>query len=247
MTIQEKILSFHGDQKIKDNYVNRVKLHLKMDEVVKCKNWKNTKGFAIVCTVNSNSHDVYMAELGISWRLSLLEDYLFESLPNDQAKLFSLQFLKSMPIGVNTDLIYKKFLLWNLADKKEGLIYHVKDEKQILLLKEVVTLHEKSMTEEIPEEIWKELSDRAIHLALDFSIVGDYHPAYIYKSASDTACFKHNFASTFSDCPYHSTPALVCTCAFASAFAPEKWQEKFDERIIKMRDVLLKLMIEAKH
>ncbi len=131
----EKLLSFHNDPKIKKKYVDRVKAHAKADEIIKGKYWEGGKGCAVGCTVHSNRHDDYSEELGICWQLALVEDSIFEKLPNGDAKDFPIQFLKSMPVGVDTNLIFKKFVLWNLADKKEGLIYIIKDEKVTSLLK----------------------------------------------------------------------------------------------------------------
>lgn len=54
MKKQNPLLSFHGKQSIKDKYIKRLKLHYKMDEIVKGKYWENGKGCAVGCTIHSN-------------------------------------------------------------------------------------------------------------------------------------------------------------------------------------------------
>lgn len=163
------LLSFHGKQSIKDKYVKRLELHYKADEIIKGKYWEAGKGCAVGCTVHSSKHDSYDTELGITWRLALLEDSLFEKLPNGQAKEFPLQFLKSMPVGVDTNIIFKKFIIWNLVDKKDGLIYHIKDKEAIKLLTEIAGTYKKSFKAEISHEVWKDLAERAAYASASAS------------------------------------------------------------------------------
>jgi hypothetical protein len=83
-----KLISFHGDQAIKDKYLARVRAHAAADEIIKGTYWQGGKGCADGCTVHSDSHDAYETEIGISWRLALVEDSLFERIPNAEAKLW---------------------------------------------------------------------------------------------------------------------------------------------------------------
>jgi hypothetical protein len=241
------LLSFHGKKSIKAKYLARVKAHVKADEIIKGTYWQNGKGCAVGCTLHSDKHDAYEPELGITWRLALVEDYLFEKLPNGEAKKFPVQFLELMPVGVDTNLIFKNFVLWNLADKKEGLIYHLKDKKQIEALTEIADTYKKSFKEEIPQERWKELSDKyasssayssasaaASASASTYASAYAYAYAYAYASASAPAA-----ASTY-------VSAYAYAYAYASAYASEEWQQKFDERIFRMRDKLLQLIKTAK-
>ena len=234
----QTLISFHGDQKIKDKYLKRLRLHYDADEIIKGTYWKKGKGCAVGCTIHSGKHDSFETELGISWRLALLEDSLFEKLPNEEAKEFPLQFLNSMPVGVDTNIIFKKFILWNLVDEKEGLIYHIKGEKEISLLKKVADTYRRSFTEEISEKKWKALADEA-YSASAFA----YTSAFASASASTSA-----FASASASASAYASAfafASAYASAFASAYAYANWRQKFDERIIKMRDKLLELMIES--
>jgi hypothetical protein len=248
----QTLISFHGDQKIKDKYLKRLRLHYDADEIIKGTYWKKGKGCAVGCTIHSGKHDSFETELGISWRLALLEDSLFEKLPNEEAKEFPLQFLNSMPVGVDTNIIFKKFILWNLVDEKEGLIYHIKGEKEISLLKKVADTYRRSFTEEISEKKWKALADEAYSASAfaytsAFASASASTSAFASASASASAyasafAFASAYASAFASA-YAS--AFAFASAYASAFAYANWRQKFDERIIKMRDKLLELMIES--
>ena len=114
------LISFHGDPKIKEFYLARVKAHYDADEIIKGTYWEKGHGCGVGCTIHSGKHDSFETELGITWRLALLEDSLFENLPNKDAKEFPLQFLSAIPVGVDTNLIFKKFSIWNVVDEKEG-------------------------------------------------------------------------------------------------------------------------------
>ena len=109
----KKLLSFHEDPAIKEKYLNRLHSHYKADEIIKGKYWENGKGCAVGCTIHSSSHDAYETELGISWQLAIIEDNIFEKLENGDAKKFPIQFLESIPIGIDTELVFKKFIIWS--------------------------------------------------------------------------------------------------------------------------------------
>lgn len=125
------IISFHGKQEIKDKYIARLEAHYKADEIVQGTTWENGKGCAVGCTLHSYKHDAYETELGIVWPLAMLEDGLFEKLRTKDAKEFPLQFLKAIPVGIDTNIPFKKFIIWSLTDEKDGLIHVVKDEKAL--------------------------------------------------------------------------------------------------------------------
>ena len=179
--------AFHGKKKIKEKYLARVKAHYEADEIIKGKYWENGKGCAVGCTIHGSSHDAYPKELGISWRLALIEDSIFENLQNGEAKKFPLQFLKAVPIGADTELVYKKFVIWVLGDKKDGLVNVIKDEKKVDLLKRILALYKKSLKVEIEQSEWKALADEA-YSASAYA----YASAYASASTSASAYAKKN-------------------------------------------------------
>ena len=173
----EKLKAFHNNPKIKAKYVARVKAHQKDDEIIQGKYWENGKGCAVGCTIHGSSHDDYPKELGISWRLALIEDSLFERLKNGEAKKFPLQFLQAVKVGSDTELVYKKFVIWVLGDKKTGLVNVLKDKEKVDLLKRILELYKKSLKTEITQSEWKKLADEAYPAS-----ASTYASAYAYAS-----------------------------------------------------------------
>src|ERR1700674_3593048 len=103
------LLSYLGDPAVKTKYLERVRAHARADEIVKGQYWEDGKGCAVGCTIHSNKHDRYETELGMPAWLALLEDSLFENLPNGEAKAFPEQFLKAVPVGINLEPVKWQF------------------------------------------------------------------------------------------------------------------------------------------
>ena len=116
------LISFYGDQKIKDKYLLRVIAHAKADEIIKGTYWKNGKGCAIGCTIHSSNHNAYEKELGLPEWLARLEDTIFELLPNNKAKEWPRQFLESIPIGVKLDKVKWAFCAFLLRENIERVL-----------------------------------------------------------------------------------------------------------------------------
>jgi hypothetical protein len=121
------LLAFHGDPAIKAHYLARIAAHEAADEIIKGFYWEDGKGCAVGCTIHSSSHDRYETELGIPQALALLQDGLFEVLPNGDAKTFPRLFLGAIPVGADLALVVPRFLHWLLVDPKDGAINYVED------------------------------------------------------------------------------------------------------------------------
>ena len=110
--------AYHGKEEIKQKYLDRVLAHREADEIIKGQYWENGKGCAVGCTIHDSSHASYETELGLPEWLALLEDKLFEDMPNEDAKLFPEKFLLAIPIGAkNFDLVKWKFLRFVLDEQ----------------------------------------------------------------------------------------------------------------------------------
>ena len=107
--MREKIMvAFHGDEKTKEFFVNRVMAHRAADEICSGFYWQNGKGLrSRPCTVHSNDHAAYEREMGIPRVLAFIEDTIFENLCSlhaspDVAKLWPERFISprrgSVPI-----------------------------------------------------------------------------------------------------------------------------------------------------
>lgn len=126
----ETLKAFHGDKKIKEKYVKRVKAHAKADKIVKGQYWQNGKGCAVGCTIEGNEHSRYETELGIPRAIARLEDRIFENLPNEEAMAFPLKFLEAVNVGADLSMVMPKFFVWLLGDKDDGVINFAKGYKK---------------------------------------------------------------------------------------------------------------------
>jgi hypothetical protein len=116
------LLSFHNDPKTKEKYVTRLKAHAEADEIIKGRYWEDGKGCAVGCTIHSGEHNAYEKELGIPEWLAKLEDRIFEGLSNGEAKKFAVDFLTSIPIGVNLHPVKYKFCAFVLRENIERVL-----------------------------------------------------------------------------------------------------------------------------
>ena len=120
--------AFHGDPEVKKKYLARVKAHRKADQIIKGQYWEEGKGCAVGCTIHGSDHQAYETELGIPVQLAHLQDCLFEDLPNEEAKDFPVDFLDSIPVGADLELVLHQFLYWLLVDPEDGVIQYAQGE-----------------------------------------------------------------------------------------------------------------------
>lgn len=113
--------AFHNNIKVKAKYLNRVSAHKKADEIIKGKYWENGKGCAVGCTIYGSDHERYETELGIPTWLALLEDTLFEGMPDDKAKIWPVVFLKTIKVGSDLESIKIPFLIYLMKENLRTL------------------------------------------------------------------------------------------------------------------------------
>src|SRR5688572_29874601 len=118
--------AFHNDPKIKEKYLKRVKAHQAADEIIHGQYWEEGKGCAVGCTIHSNKHASYEKELGIPEVLARLEDRIFEGMSNGHSKEWPVKFLSVIRTGADLSLVWPKFAVWLLANKKDGVIKYAK-------------------------------------------------------------------------------------------------------------------------
>ena len=148
------MISFHGKQEIKQKYLERVKEHFEADEIIKGKYWEKGKGCAVGCTIHENDHSKYEIELGIPEILAILEDGIFEDLPNERAKTWPIEFLDAIPIGVDLYEVWPKFAIWLLTDKDYGVVKYAKSEKSINCINTIADYY--SLYEKITAKQWED-------------------------------------------------------------------------------------------
>ena len=126
---KQKLIAFHGDEKIKRKYLARVKSHRDADEIIKGQYWQEGRGCAVGCTLHSKNHSAYEDELGIPMVLARLEDRIFEGMSNETAKDFPIRFLESIQVGADLSMVTYKFMHWLLVNDEYGVINFTKREE----------------------------------------------------------------------------------------------------------------------
>jgi hypothetical protein len=133
----KKLKAYHNDPQLKKEMVAEVLKHQKLDQIVKGTygitedgKWR---GCAVGCSIHSynlkkgenldtSNHFVYEKALGIPASLAKLEDFLFETMPKEDAMKFPAEFLKAIPVGADLSLVAPKFIADTLREV-------IKDEK----------------------------------------------------------------------------------------------------------------------
>ena len=110
------LLAYHSNPAIKSKYLRRVRAHMAADELVKGVYWENGHGCGVGCTIHSSRHENYEPELGIPWQLAVIEDNLFEMLPNAHAMTWPDHFLSAITPGADLSMVGKRWLAWLVRD-----------------------------------------------------------------------------------------------------------------------------------
>lgn len=147
--MENKTLSYHNDANLKKLVIDEMNNHQKQDRLIKgtygVYESGTFKGCAIACAINSvnkvlgknydtKSHEALSESIGIPLWLSKVQDSFFECLPNEYCDQFAIDFLESIPVGVDLEPVR-----WNLCtsllkegietiEEKVNLIGEIKDE-----------------------------------------------------------------------------------------------------------------------
>jgi hypothetical protein len=188
----KKLIAFHGDIKIKQKYVARVKRHYELDEIIQGTYWQNGKGCAVGCTVEQSDspHKAMEDELGIPRMIASLEDRIFEGLSNGEAKEFPLKFLKAIKPGADLSLVVPKFFVWLLTDPKDGVIRFARPDGKIAIQR-VADLYQKKIDgKSVSEATWRYAATAADAAAYAATAAAYADAAYAAAAAADAAAFR---------------------------------------------------------
>ena len=159
------MLSFHNDENIKQKYLDRVKKHAELDNIIQGTGWYNGKGCAVGCTLENYDHSRYPIELGLPEWLARLEDGIFENLPLAEAKEWPAKFLAAIPVGVDVEIVRHQLAvrrLDRLIKIQENLLSNNIGElrlvisKTIAAIKTVKSCHEAEIGKNICEISFEE-------------------------------------------------------------------------------------------
>lgn len=131
----EKYVAYHGDAELKEKFVALVRWHREQDKFIQGWYWKDAwegltiipekgRGCAVGCSIESlrkitgrgdikhNDHDAYAKLLGVPFSIAYLEDYIFEELSEQDAKLWPERFAEAIPVGANLSAVGATFSEW---------------------------------------------------------------------------------------------------------------------------------------
>jgi hypothetical protein len=110
------MISFWGEDCLKKAVIARVKEHQRLDQIIQGTYWDGARGCAIGCVLHSGDHMAYETQLGLPVFLAYMDEHIFEQLPLEEAKGWPLRFIEAVPVGVDLDLIFPRFVHWLLSD-----------------------------------------------------------------------------------------------------------------------------------
>ena len=155
--------AYHNDPKIKEDILLQLKQHYDADEIVKGIWWDNRRGCAVGCTLHSfDDYNEYEIRFGIPGILAYLEDRIFEKLPKKLSKEWPIRFMDAINVGADLSKVWNKFAIWILSNTWYGLIdLYIDFSKNKKIIKDVIDLHQRSITEEVSTEEFIEAGIRA--------------------------------------------------------------------------------------
>ena len=196
--------AFHNDPIIKEKYITRLNEHYQADEIIQGQYWENGKGCAVGCTIHSSNHEEYESKLGIPENIAYLQDSIFESLPNNLAKEFPIEFLSAIKVGADLKNVSKLFMIWVLTDSKYGVLQYADNKK---IVQDVANALLQDMVTPVSVEEWEELrknADNAYPAASNFVAYYAAYSAAAYSAAAfsaaihaASACISNNTKSEY--------------------------------------------------
>ena len=110
------MMSFFGSQCLRDAVVERVREHQRLDQIAQKFYWDGSKGCAIGCVLHSGEYMAFEQQLGLPVFLAYLDEHIFENLPLGEAKAWPLRFIEAVPVGVDLELVFPRFMHWLLSE-----------------------------------------------------------------------------------------------------------------------------------
>ena len=217
--MQTKLRAFHGDEKIKEKYLARVKEHARLDNIIKGQYWQYGKGCAVGCTIQCDSHLAYEIELGIPSVIARLEDIIFEKMNNNKAKTFPVKFLSSINTGADLSLVWPKFVVWLLDDPIDGVGKYITEAKPAF--NKVVDGYKRMIVgEDLSSKEWLDIREDSERERIGAaSAAANYaSAAAIYAANSAVANAIDNFKAAYAYAAYaYAVDDLVKAAAHANA------------------------------
>ena len=135
------MLTFFNDPQLKAALLARLEGHRLADEIVQREYWDYSKGCFIGCAIHGDDVLKFEHEFGLSIYVARLGEYFFEALPLDKAKTLPVEIIESVPVGVDSSLVWPHFWHWLVTDTKHGLLCLPLKSNIVDLLKRVDALY----------------------------------------------------------------------------------------------------------
>lgn len=181
----ETLLSYKNDPTLKEKFLEKIRWHRDQDMLIKGTYGKENgtwKGCAVACSLRSldlingndteieyNQHARYESELGIPEWLAMLEDILFENLPDELSQSWPERFSEAIPVGVNLEPVKWHFCAFLMKENIERvLLLDIEDElkKQVVdSIRDVLALHENSISTGVWDESARSAAESAAESA----------------------------------------------------------------------------------
>jgi hypothetical protein len=228
MNFQTDLRAFHGKATIKATYLARVRKHQRLDELIHGTYWANGKGCAVGCTIHSANHAAYETELGIPRILARLEDRIFEGMANGKASRWPSGFLNAIRVGADLSLVWPRFAVWLLVDKRTGVIRHAKTDAQRAAIQRVADLYGKVVKgEPVADSDWRAAAADAAYDAAS--------AAYDAASAAAAADAAADAASAAAAAAYDAASAAYDAASAAyDAAARQRSYERMARKLLTL-------------
>ncbi len=235
------------NKELKAKLLKEIKKHEKADMIIQGTygrgEGKEWKGCAVGCSLKSlniikktddavNAHQRYEDELGIPRIIAKLEDGIFEKLSLTDSKKWPYEFMSAVPVGVDLSMVWPKFALWLLIDKKHGVIQYTKSERSKESIQKVANMY-KSLIEGavINSSDWRDAAaaayaDAAAAAYADAAAAAAAYAAY--AAAADAAAAAADAAAAAAAAAYVAAADAAAADADA-AYAADDWKFKRQE------------------
>jgi hypothetical protein len=127
------MLAYHSDPSLKTRVLAELATHEAADRLRQHHGyWRQLdgqfRGCGVGCTLESiraamglarvehNRHALYETYLGVPQVLAMYEDYLFERLSAEAARIFPRRFLASIPVGADLSMVWPRWMRAVLAE-----------------------------------------------------------------------------------------------------------------------------------
>jgi len=152
--------AYLNQPELKISTINAMQADIAAERLVKGHYWQEDKGNGcfVGCVIRGNQHSKFEDKLGIPRILARLADTIFESLPYEDSKKFSLDFLESIKVGANLDNVWPKFAYFLLVDGEHGVIKFARSERSKKSIQDVADMYQRKINGEIIDaNRWLEL------------------------------------------------------------------------------------------